>query len=71
EGPDQGRAKVSIDGVVVKTVDNYAAQRAPGVTRSFTGLSEGVHTLRIMVLGDARPAAAGELVSVDGFSVVP
>ena len=71
KGPDQGRAKVSIDGVVVKTVDNYAAQRALGVTRSFGGLSEGVHTLRIVVLGDARPAASGELVSVDGFSVVP
>jgi GH25 family lysozyme M1 (1,4-beta-N-acetylmuramidase) len=70
-GPDQGRARVSIDGLSVETVDNYAAQPAFGVTRSFEGLAEGVHTLRIVVLGDARPAADDELVSVDGFSVVP
>jgi GH25 family lysozyme M1 (1,4-beta-N-acetylmuramidase) len=70
-GPDQGRARVSIDGLIVETVDNYAAQPAFGVTRSFEGLAEGVHTLRIVVLGDARPAADDELVSVDGFSVVP
>jgi GH25 family lysozyme M1 (1,4-beta-N-acetylmuramidase) len=70
-GPDQGRAEISIDGLVVRTVDNYATQTAFGVVRSLTGLSEGVHTLRIRVLGDARPAAKDELVSVDGFSVVP
>jgi GH25 family lysozyme M1 (1,4-beta-N-acetylmuramidase) len=70
-GPDQGRAKVSIDGLVVETVDNFASDPAFGVVRSFTGLSAGVHTLRIVVLGDARRAADDELVSVDGFSVVP
>jgi GH25 family lysozyme M1 (1,4-beta-N-acetylmuramidase) len=70
-GPDQGRAEVSIDGLVVGTVDNYAANKTFGVTRSFTGLSEGVHTLRIVVRGDARPASDDELVSIDGFSVVP
>ena len=70
-GPDQGRAEIWIDGLVVRTVDNYAAQPAFGVSRSITGLSEGVHTLRIVVLGDARPASDDELVSVDGFSVVP
>jgi hypothetical protein len=70
-GPDQGRAEIWIDGLRVRTVDNYAAQPAFGVARSITGLSEGVHTLRIVVLGDARPASDDELVSVDGFSVVP
>jgi GH25 family lysozyme M1 (1,4-beta-N-acetylmuramidase) len=70
-GPDQGRAEISIDGIVVRTIDNYAAQPAFGVVRSFTGLSEDVHTLRVEVLGDARPASDDELVSVDGFSVVP
>ena len=70
-GPDQGRAKVLIDGLEVRTVDNYAAEPAFEVTRSFAGLSEGVHTLRIVALGDARPASDDELVSVDGFSVVP
>jgi bacillopeptidase F len=70
-GPDQGRAEVSIDGLVIRTIDNYAAERTFGVARSFTGLAEGRHTLRIRVLGHARPASDDELVSVDGFSVVP
>lgn len=70
-GRDQGRAQVSIDGKVVRTVDNHAAGREFGVTRSFTGLSDGVHMLQIKVLGNAPRAATGELVSIDGFSVVP
>jgi hypothetical protein len=70
-GPDQGRAEISIDGLVVRTVDNYAARPAFGVVRSITGLSAGVHTLRIEVLGTARHASDDELISVDGFSVVP
>jgi hypothetical protein len=56
---------------VIRTIDNYAAERTFGVARSFTGLAEGRHTLRIRVLGHARPASDDELVSVDGFSVVP
>ena len=70
-GPDQGRAEIWVDGLRVRTVDNFAPQPAFGVARSVTGLSEGVHTLRIVVLGEARPASDDELISVDAFSVVP
>jgi GH25 family lysozyme M1 (1,4-beta-N-acetylmuramidase) len=70
-GPDQGRAEVYLDGLLVRTVDNYAPSPAFGVARSFTGLADGVHTLRIVVLGDARPAAEGALVSIDRFAIVP
>jgi len=42
-----------------------------GVVRSIDGLADGVHTLRIVVLATARPAATGALVSVDRFSIVP
>ena len=70
-GPDQGRAEVYVDGLLVRTVDNYAASPAFGVVRSIDGLADGVHTLRIVVLAAARPAATGALVSVDRFSVVP
>ncbi len=68
---DQGRAELYVDGVYVRTVDNYAAEPAFGVERSITGLADGIHTLRIVVLGDARPAATGALVSVDRFVVLP
>jgi GH25 family lysozyme M1 (1,4-beta-N-acetylmuramidase) len=70
-GPDQGRAVVYLDGLLVRTVDNYAPGPTFDVVRSITGLADGVHTLRIVVLGQARPAATGTLVSVDRFAVVP
>ena len=68
-GPDQGRAKVFIDGTLVKTVDGYAPEPTFGVVRSFTGLADGVHTIRIVVEGSARRAASGTRVSVDRFIV--
>jgi hypothetical protein len=70
-GPDQGRAEVYLDGLLVGKVDNYAASPAFGVARSFTGLADDVHTFRIVVLGDARPAADGALVSIDRLAIVP
>ena len=70
-GPDQGRAEVYLDGLLVRTVDNYAATPTFGVVRSFGGLADGMHTLRIVVLGDARPAARGTLISIDRFAIVP
>jgi hypothetical protein len=69
DGPDHGRASVFIDGTLVKTVDGYAPRPVFGVVRSFTGLAEGIHTIRIVALGSARPAASGTSVSVDSFAV--
>lgn len=70
-GPDQGRAAIYVDGVLVRTVDDYASERTFGVVRRVSGLSEGVHELRIVVLGESRPRASGALVSIDRFSVIP
>ena len=69
-GPAQGRAQIFVDGVLVKTVDNYASQPAVDVTRSVSGLADGVHELRIVALGEGRPAAEGTFVSVDRLSVL-
>jgi hypothetical protein len=68
-GPDQGRAKVLVDGKLVKTIDGFAKQTTFGAKRSVGGLADGVHTLRIVVLGQSRPAATGSLVSIDRFVV--
>jgi len=70
-GPRQGRAAIYVDGALVRTVDNYASAPAFGVIRTVSGLPEGLHTLRIVVLGEGRPAADGTLVSADAFSVLP
>ncbi|MGZ8604565.1 MAG: hypothetical protein ACXWX9_07390, partial [Actinomycetota bacterium] len=69
-GRDQGRAEIYVDGALLRTVDNFARDRAYGFVRSVTGLADGVHTLRIVVLGEARPAATGTAVTVDRFSVL-
>jgi hypothetical protein len=60
-----------VDGTLVRTVDNYAPERAFGVVRTVSGLTDGVHQLRIVVLGESRPRATGALVSADGFTVLP
>ena len=69
-GPAQGRAQIFVDGVLVKTVDNYADRPTTGVARSITGLADGVHELRIVVLGEARPVAKGAFISVDRLMVL-
>jgi GH25 family lysozyme M1 (1,4-beta-N-acetylmuramidase) len=66
----QGRASIFVDGAFVRTVDGYAASPTYGVVRSVTGLAPGVHTLRVVVLGEGRPAATGTFVSVDRFVAI-
>jgi GH25 family lysozyme M1 (1,4-beta-N-acetylmuramidase) len=69
-GPDQGKAEIFVDGSLVKTVDNYAPTTSVG-PRSIVGLAEGVHSMRIVVLGQSRPIAKGAKVSIDQFVVLP
>lgn len=70
-GPNQGRARIFVDGTLVRTVDGYAATPTFGVARRVTGLTDGVHTLRIVVAGSSRRASTGTLVAVDRFIVHP
>jgi hypothetical protein len=55
--------------VLVRTIDNYAPMPTYDVHCSVAGLPDGVHVLRIVVLGEGRPAAKGTLVSVESFGV--
>ena len=71
DGPDQGRAAIYVDGLLVREVDGYASATQTGVVRSVRGLASGTHTLRIAVLGDGRAVATGVFVSIDGFTVAP
>jgi GH25 family lysozyme M1 (1,4-beta-N-acetylmuramidase) len=68
-GSDQGRAALYLDGKLHATYDNYASARTFGVTHAITGLTDSVHTIRVVVLGTARPAATGSWVSVDRFEI--
>lgn len=66
-GPDHGKARVYIDGILIRTVDLYAASPQPRrmvFTRHFATL--GTHTIRIVGLATAgRPTT-----SFDGLAVL-
>ncbi len=70
-GRHRGRADVYVDGTLVRTVDGFTRNRAYGRTDSVTGLDDGVHTLRIVVLGRGMPAARDTLVTLDRLTVLP
>jgi GH25 family lysozyme M1 (1,4-beta-N-acetylmuramidase) len=69
-GPNHGIAQVWVDGRFVRTVDTYARVRTAGIAPRVTGLERGIHTVRIVVLGESREEATGTVVAVDGFSVL-
>ena len=65
-GPTRGKARVSIDGVEVKTVNLYAGGfRAQKALFSASFPTAGEHTLTITVLGTPGHA----LVAIDGFAI--
>jgi alpha-tubulin suppressor-like RCC1 family protein len=64
-GPDQGRVRVLIDGVPQGSWDNSAPD--PGsAAQTVDGLSDGLHTLRLIV---QRSPGGGSEVSVDSIEV--
>jgi GH25 family lysozyme M1 (1,4-beta-N-acetylmuramidase) len=69
-GPNQGRARVYVDGALERTVDLYAATRTVGSTVTIGGFADHTHTIRIVVTGTKRRASAGRWVAVDRFDVL-
>jgi len=66
-GPNNGKAKLSIDGTP-QTIDLYDAGYY-FANVSVTGLSNTVHTLKLTVLGQKNAASSDTIVSVNGFSI--
>jgi hypothetical protein len=65
-----GIAQVYVDGVLTVTVDTYSANdQAQAVQYSVTNLSNGSHTLTIVLTGTNGSASAGSWVWVDAFDV--
>ena len=58
-----------VDGNLMATVDNYSAATHSGVARVVRGLSDAVHSLRIVVLGKHRAASTGSSIVVDRFLI--
>jgi len=67
-GPQMGRVWVYIDGVRKMSTSNYAATTSY-VSRVFSGLSDSVHTIKILVLGTHVSGSTGSFVAVDRWVV--
>ena len=69
---NHGIADVYLDGVQVATVDGYSSSTVnQQVQYSKTGLTDGSHTLKIVVTGEKNPASSGTFVSVDAIDMPP
>ena len=68
-GPEHGHAAVVVDGVFHEMVDTHAPARGRERVR-ITGLDEGEHTVRIVVLEPSDAPSSGGGVSIDAFSVI-
>lgn len=68
---NRGKARVLLDGNEVAVVDLYAPQTEWQQRRNFRAATPGRHRLRVEVLGERNPAAAGTHVDVDLLEVDP
>ena len=68
-GPGMGRALVYVDGVSKGTFDNYSGVTIPKYLRHIGGLSDAVHTLKIMVSSTRNTSASDSVIVVDGFLI--
>jgi hypothetical protein len=66
QGPNQGKAKLVIDGRIRGVYNLYAAQAGPRAI-TITGLARQPHTVRVKVLGRKATPSRGTWVAVDGF----
>lgn len=70
--PSHGIADVYLDGTLVKTVDGYAPGKLnQQIFYSASGLTNGPHTLKIVVTGRQNAAASSAFVVVDAVDVPP
>ena len=69
KGLNQGKVAVYVDGVRKATFDNYATSAAYGVKRSVGNLTDALHTVKTVVLGEHHSGGKGNLVTVDRIFV--
>jgi len=68
-GPGMGRALVYVDGVSKGTFDNYSGVTITKYLRHIGGLTDAVHTLKIMVSATRNASASDSVLVVDGFLI--
>ncbi len=66
---NRGIAQIYIDNNYVGSVDLYSPNIAWQQSNYFGGLSQGVHTIRVVVSGTKNSASQDYFVDLDGFSI--
>jgi hypothetical protein len=70
ERPNGGKAKVFLDGTLVKTVDTYTASVTQKKFLWTATVPAGTHTLRIAWTGTKNKKSTGTDVAIDGIAVI-
>jgi hypothetical protein len=68
-GPGYGRARIFLDGELVRSVNNHASEHAFKAPRRVRASRAGEHVLRIVVSGEPGAPGGGRWIAVDGFRV--
>ena len=69
---NQGKADVYIDGSLVTTVDLYSpTTQMQQILYSQTGLSQGSHTIKVVVKGQKNVSSSGYTANLDSFIISP
>jgi hypothetical protein len=68
-GPAFGKVGIYVDGTLKKTADLYAKSLTYGYGVTVTGLTDGVHTVVVKVLGSKNSKSSGTGVVVDQIGV--
>jgi hypothetical protein len=68
-GPSSGKVAVYVDGVKKAVVDNWSKATTYHVDRAVTGLTDGTHTLKLVVTGTKNTRAKGTALALDTWTV--
>jgi GH25 family lysozyme M1 (1,4-beta-N-acetylmuramidase) len=68
-GPTRGQAEIWVDGRRVRTIDLYAPEHGFASVRVASGLAEGPHIARVVVLGTHHRASDGSGVAIDRWVI--
>lgn len=70
KGPNRGIARLYLDGAYKGTVDLYASSQSHNVpVKTFTGLANSDHILKIVVSGTKNTSSSGYRIVVDAFAI--
>ena len=70
-GPQNGIARIYLDGAFQATVDTYAPSEIQTVVYAVTGLAAARHRLEVEVTGQKNAAATNSSIVVDAFDIRP